>query len=105
MPKRDAANKTEYKAPLVDSELTCRRWHDGISRHCRCNGCHRLRALLGSDSQNLGIFYLAIFLVPVALFVGGIAGAWTGMSWVTRNGNCEWGIVTQQESFQDSCWV
>ena len=53
-----------------------------------------LRAFFGSDSQNLGIFYLAIFLVPVALLFGGIAGAWAGMSWVTRNGNCEWGIIT-----------
>ena len=44
MQKRDAANKTEYKAPLVHSELPCSRWHHGIRRRCRCNGCHRLPA-------------------------------------------------------------
>ena len=53
-----------------------------------------LRAIFGSDSQHLGILYLAMFLVPVALVVGGIAGACAGMSWVTRNGNRKWGIVT-----------
>ena len=53
-----------------------------------------LRAIFGSDSQNLGIFYLAIFLVPVALIVGAVAGGWAGMSWVTRYGNRKWGIIT-----------
>lgn len=53
-----------------------------------------LRAIFGSVSYHLGSVYLAIFLVPVALIVGVIAGGWAGMSWVTRYGNRKWGIIT-----------
>ena len=44
MQKRDGANKTEYKAPLVHSERPCSRWHHGIRSHCRGNDCHHLAA-------------------------------------------------------------